>query len=599
MPPTPQPSTPSPLIIVVCESVPTSVSGNAWPSRACDHVREVLEVDLVADAGVRRHHGEVVERRLAPAQERVALAVALELQLGVALERAPLAEHVDLDRVVDHQLDRHQRVDLRRVAAQLLHRVAHRRQVDDRRHAGEVLHQHAAGRERDLDRRAVGSQPRERLDVLARHRLAVLGAQQVLEQHLQRERQPRDVEAACSASSRKISYDSPPTSQRGTGHVLKTLLACTIWPASSTCTRPTRTARARSRRSRGRRGARADVVLLTDHDTLAAKRNGEEGWYGDVLLLVGEEVSPRAAQPLPGLRRSTRRSTTRASTPPGSARRCADAGGFGFAAHPFSRGLRALQARGPGCRSMTSTPTRSTAIELWSFVNDTGEALASVPELLRFVARPGRALDHPPGAQHRAWDELCRAPPGGGHRRHRRAPVRQADRAVRAAAADGLPPLVPATSAHTCSARAGERRAEHDREQVYAALREGRCYIAVDSIAPGARVLASRPTTCRWAPRRPPGGGLGVRTPGDGAAAAGPRRQGDRHRRGPLARRQVEEPGVYRVEALKRSKGGSAPGSSPTRSTCAALCSRESGDCGPTVQSQRPETRPRGGRRRG
>ena len=27
MPPTPQPRTPSPLIIVVCESVPTSVSG--------------------------------------------------------------------------------------------------------------------------------------------------------------------------------------------------------------------------------------------------------------------------------------------------------------------------------------------------------------------------------------------------------------------------------------------------------------------------------------------------------------------------------------------------------------------------------------------
>ena len=38
--------------------------------------------------------------------------------------------------------------------------------------------------------------------------------------------------------------------------------------------------------------ARADVVLLTDHDTLAAQRNGEEGWYGDVLLLAGEEVSP-------------------------------------------------------------------------------------------------------------------------------------------------------------------------------------------------------------------------------------------------------------------------------------------------------------------
>ena len=33
IPPTPQPSTPRPLTIVVCESVPTSVSGNAWPSR--------------------------------------------------------------------------------------------------------------------------------------------------------------------------------------------------------------------------------------------------------------------------------------------------------------------------------------------------------------------------------------------------------------------------------------------------------------------------------------------------------------------------------------------------------------------------------------
>ena len=36
------------------------------------------------DAGVRRHDGEVVERVLPPAQERVALAVALELALGVA-----------------------------------------------------------------------------------------------------------------------------------------------------------------------------------------------------------------------------------------------------------------------------------------------------------------------------------------------------------------------------------------------------------------------------------------------------------------------------------------------------------------------------------
>ncbi len=73
------------------------------------------------------------KRALAPAQERVALLVALELELGVVRERLRGAERVDLDRVVDHQLGGDQRVDLLRVAADLGHRVAHRRQVDDRR----------------------------------------------------------------------------------------------------------------------------------------------------------------------------------------------------------------------------------------------------------------------------------------------------------------------------------------------------------------------------------------------------------------------------------------------------------------------------------
>src|SRR4051812_40244876 len=38
--------------------------------------------------------------------------------------------------------------------------------------------------------------------------------------------------------------------------------------------------------------AGADAVLLTDHDTVAAKDRGEEGWYGTVLVCVGFEVSP-------------------------------------------------------------------------------------------------------------------------------------------------------------------------------------------------------------------------------------------------------------------------------------------------------------------
>ena len=157
--------------------------------------REVLEVDLVHDAGVRRHGLEALERGLAPAQEGVALLVALELLLRVDPEGVARAEDVDLHGVVDDELDRDERVDLGRVAAEVGHRVAHRGEVDHARDAREVLQHHARGRERDLLRRLRGVVPGgERLDVGGADADPVLVAEQVLEQDLQRERQAGDVE---------------------------------------------------------------------------------------------------------------------------------------------------------------------------------------------------------------------------------------------------------------------------------------------------------------------------------------------------------------------------------------------------------------------
>ena len=34
-----------------------------------------------------------------------------------------------------------------------------------------------------------------------------------------------------------------------------------------------------------------DFVLMTDHNTLQAKRDGLEGWHGDVLVGVGYEIN--------------------------------------------------------------------------------------------------------------------------------------------------------------------------------------------------------------------------------------------------------------------------------------------------------------------
>jgi hypothetical protein len=117
------------------------VSGYALSVRLlAEHdARQVLEIDLVADARVRRYDFEVVERLLSPPQERIALAVPFELALRVELERNARRELVDLDRVVDHELRGLQRVDLGGVAAEVVHRVAHRGEVDDRGNPREVL----------------------------------------------------------------------------------------------------------------------------------------------------------------------------------------------------------------------------------------------------------------------------------------------------------------------------------------------------------------------------------------------------------------------------------------------------------------------------
>jgi hypothetical protein len=106
------------------------------------------------------------------------------LKLSKALDREPRREVVHLHGVVDHELDRDQRVDLLRVAAEVVHGGAHRGQVDDTGDAGEVLEQDAGGVVADLVRGLGSGVPAgHRLDVPGGDGDAVLSPQHVLEQH--------------------------------------------------------------------------------------------------------------------------------------------------------------------------------------------------------------------------------------------------------------------------------------------------------------------------------------------------------------------------------------------------------------------------------
>ncbi len=113
-------------------------------------LRQIFEIDLVADAGAGRHHAEIVEGGRAPAQEGVALDVPLIFPLDIDVEGARIAEGVDHHRMVDDEIDGDQRVDLARVAfrARSWRRAWPRGRP--RRDAGEVLHQHPRRPEGDL-----------------------------------------------------------------------------------------------------------------------------------------------------------------------------------------------------------------------------------------------------------------------------------------------------------------------------------------------------------------------------------------------------------------------------------------------------------------
>ncbi len=146
-----------------------------------DHAPEVFQVHLVHDAGARRHNVEPIEGPLRPAQERVALAVALVLERHVPLDRIRGAEDVHDHRVIDHQVAADPRVDAGRVPAQARHGRAHRREVGHHRYPGEVLQDHAAREERELG----GLRPRpagQRVEVRGLG-TAALPAQHVLQEY--------------------------------------------------------------------------------------------------------------------------------------------------------------------------------------------------------------------------------------------------------------------------------------------------------------------------------------------------------------------------------------------------------------------------------
>ena len=161
------------------------------------------------DAGGGGDDTKVVEGLLAPLQKFVTFTVALEFKFGIVVERQHTAKLVDLHRVVDDQVDRHQRVDLLGVPPHAGHGIAQRSQIDNTGNTGEVLQDHTSRFEGNLNLASSRRAPAcDRFDRLWGDLEAVCLTQRSFEQNTDRKRQPTDRKAPPLQGSKTI-QDSP------------------------------------------------------------------------------------------------------------------------------------------------------------------------------------------------------------------------------------------------------------------------------------------------------------------------------------------------------------------------------------------------------
>jgi hypothetical protein len=223
--------------------------------------------------------------------------------------------------------------------------------------------------------------------------------------------------------------------------------------------------------------AETDVVLLTDHDVMKA----EPGYYGDVLVLVGEEVSPMGRDHYLafGVDEPIDHTGMDAAD---IVRAVKEAGGFGFAAHPFSKGSERFRQKPMAWTDLDCVD----GIEVWSFVSDVAEEIDSIPQAIRFLLHPERHVTGPPEKNLREWDRLNaerRVVGIGGvdaHQIGKRIFNRWVIRLM------GYRRTFRQLRTHVLTEELLTGDVAHDQAQVYDALREGRSYIAVDHLAPPA-----------------------------------------------------------------------------------------------------------------
>lgn len=222
-----------------------------------------------------------------------------------------------------------------------------------------------------------------------------------------------------------------------------------------------------------------DFLIVADHNVLV---RGKDGWYGDLLLLVGEEIhdTERVPEANHYLAFDIEEDVFAHARSPQAVINAVNAqGGLGFIAHPFEHSPPFT--REPELPWVDWQVTGYTGLEIWNYMSEFKSYLHSLPRTLFLIFFPQVAISGPFPETLAKWDELLRTSQtvaiGGtdvhGNTYHlgplRRAilPYEHCFKTVRS---------------HIFTAQSFNRELEHDKRLVYRALKDGNCFVAYDAI---------------------------------------------------------------------------------------------------------------------
>jgi hypothetical protein len=303
-----------------------------------------------------------------------------------------------------------------------------------------------------------------------------------------------------------------------------------------------------------------DFVITTDHNVWV---QGVEGYYGPVLLLVGEEVHNNQRHPPANHLLVYGAEQEMAPYAFGSPQTLIDkvtaCDGLCFIAHPVEK--RGLLGDGLDAIPWTSWPIHDVhGLEIWNYMSEFKGLLWFLPVALIYALRPDWGIRGPHKATLRLWDELLskgmRLAALGGADAHaqeyRRGPFKRTLFPYRY--------LFRCVNTHVLTASPLTGKLDKDRQLIYEAIRAGHTWVGYDLPHPtrgfrfNIRSGAARVTVGEEL-KRLGALTLTVELPAKGEIHLRRDRKVIAKESGTQLTYTSAEPGIYRVEVYRRFRG--------------------------------------------